>query len=191
MGRVAIGWIAVGALVMAASGPCAAQDSSESDMSYGYLGASLAHAAFDGSGCVGGASCGTSANAMRIFAGAWNDRSYGLEMSYVNFGKVARNGGDTRAQGFSASFLAGLPAGDRAIFFAKVGALFSFSSVHATTPGAATGNDRGPGFSLGAGAQLDLNRQWALRADWDLYRVAFAGRTESVKAWSIGAAFKF
>lgn len=191
MKRVAIGIVAAVGLVAGASRPGLAQVPEAGDTSYGYLGASVMRSTFDLGGCAAGYPCGESDTGLKLFAGAWNDRTYGLETSYVNFGKVTRNGGESKAQGVNASFLAGLPLGDRAILFAKVGATFSFTSVRAAAPGVATGNDRGLGFSLGAGAQLDLDRQWALRADWDLYRMGFAGRSESVKVWSIGGVVKF
>jgi hypothetical protein len=39
--------------------------------------------------------------------------------------------------------------------------------------------------------QFDLNRNWALVADWDHYRLDYVDRNDDIQLWSAGVVYKF
>lgn len=158
----------------------------------GYLGASVGRTSFDLEACAGGFACSDSATGLRLFTGAWVGRHYGLEFGYTRFGSVSRNGGDTKAQALTATFLLGAPLHDTFTVYGKAGTAYAFTKVDASpASGARTGSDRGLGWSVGAGAQMDFHPNLALRLDWDLYRIGFAGQSRNVSFLSAGLLYKF
>jgi OmpA-OmpF porin, OOP family len=157
--------------------------------SYGYVGLNGGVTDFDTT-CVPGFECDKSNVGFKAYAGGQLWRFIGLELGYVNVGKVEVGGGSGKAQGANLSLLANLPIGPINAF-AKVGTTYGFTKTTTGVAGAPSGRDRGFGMSYGAGVGYDLARNWQVRAEWDRYRFDFKGNDNDVDMFSLGAVYKF
>lgn len=126
-----------------------------------------------------------------VTGGAWSN-VVGLEVGYVNFGKADRNGGESKAHGANLSVVGNLPIGDMFNLFAKVGTTYAWTDVSASPLAAVpTGDDSGFGLSYGAGAALDLTRNWSVLAEWENHRIKFVGGRDDVSMLSLGVKYRF
>jgi outer membrane autotransporter protein len=115
----------------------------------------------------------------------------GAELSYVDLGRLDRNGGDVRAKGVNLGLVGRLPLSDQFNVFGKIGVVYGWTRTGSPLAGVATGNKSDMNVSYGLGAQYDINRQWALRGDWDAYRLEFSGGRDTVSLFSVGGVYKF
>jgi OOP family OmpA-OmpF porin len=184
-------WIVCAALTTVLVPEVWAQQPGEDWTPRGYLGGSVGRAKYSLGDCATGFPCADSDSGFRVFTGAWLGQSVGLEASYVNLGELARNGGTVKAHGFNASVLLGLPVHQRVTLFGKVGMTFGWTDVAPIAPGVRGGSDHGLRWGFGAGAQFDLGPAWAIRVDWDRYRLDFIESIKSVSFLSVGAAYRF
>lgn len=195
---------AAGALALAAALPSFAQDYGRWDdadgasrprsfipyTSYGYVGANVGQSDYELGGCAPGTSCEGQDTGFKIYTGGQINRIFGVELSYVDLGTVGRNNGDTWARGVNIGALANLPIGPVNVF-GKVGGIFAWTNSSSPVAGAPNGKERDFNISYGAGLQYDFNRSWAVRADWDVYRVQFVDGRDHVSLYSIGAVYKY
>ncbi len=159
--------------------------------SYGYVGINGGISDFGLPGCRAGASCDETDIGFKVYAGGQFSRIFGVELSYVDLGRLDRNGGDVRAKGVNLGLVANLPLTEQLNVFGKIGAVYGWTRTGSPLPGVATGNKSDMNLSYGAGAQFDINRNWAIRGDWDAYRMEFAGGRDTVSLLSIGGVYKF
>lgn len=159
-------------------------------LSYGYVGLSLGQSTYD-LNCAPGFSCDDNDFAGKLYTGGKFNRMFGVELAYVNLGKAEANGGSTEAQLANLSLVGNVPVGERFNVYGKVGAFYGWTDVDTTAPGVATGEENDFGWSYGLGVQYDINRAWAVTADWDHYRVDFTDRADDVQLWSVGVLYKF
>ena len=156
--------------------------------SYGYVGGAIGRSDYDLGSCA--FSCDDTATGLKLFTGGQFSRVFGVELSYVNLGEADRNGGDVRGQGLNLSLLAHLPITDQFKVFGKVGTIYSYTRTRAAS-GFPSGHDDGFGWSYGAGLQYDINRNWAVRGDWDRYRLEYVDRNDPADFYSVGVVYKF
>jgi hypothetical protein len=174
--------------------PVVAQDMTRSMIPltpHGYVGVSAGTSNFGLPGCVAGASCDETDIGFKVYAGGQVSKFFGVELSYVDLGRVDRNGGDVRARGVNLGLIGSLPLADQFNVFGKVGAVYGWTRTGSPLVGVATGNKSDMNLSYGVGAQYDIDRQWALRADWDAYRMEFASGRDTVSLISVGGVYKF
>jgi OmpA-OmpF porin, OOP family len=139
--------------------------------------------------CPSGASCDDNANAFKAFAGGRFNNIFGGEISYLRTADFERSLGNLNTQILNFGLLAGVPFGPNrnSSIFGKLGALWGH-----TEAGSASQN--GWGGSYGLGATIGITRDWAVRMDWDRYRIklpAGGGDRENVDALMIGAQYTF
>jgi opacity protein-like surface antigen len=76
--------------------------------------------------------------------------------------------------------------------YGKAGGVYGWTRTrNAAGSGAIEGNDNGLNWSYGAGIQLDVNRSWAVKADWDHYRFDYVDRTDDAQLYSLNLVYKF
>jgi OmpA-OmpF porin, OOP family len=110
----------------------------------------------------------------------------------MNFGKFKAAGGEADGWGADAAIVAGIPIGSNTSIFGKLGVVYARTEVTAVPgTGIGVGKESGFGGRWGVGAQLGLTPQWALRADFDRYRVPFPGDHEDVEALTLGVQYTF
>lgn len=159
--------------------------------SYGYVGANIGRSDFKSDSCEFGFKCDDSDVGGKIFTGGKFNNFLGAELGYVNLGSFDRNGGDKKAQGVDFHLLGNVPLGQVANLYVKAGGIYAWTKTTATAPFADTGSEREFNWTYGAGVQFDVNPQWAVRADWDQYRLKFADGRDNVALYSVGALYKF
>jgi hypothetical protein len=193
--------VAIAALGFAASGIATAQTATSSTTTdswrlpyqsgfWGHAGASIGRSELK-LNCPAGASCDTKDTAFRVYAGGKFNNAFGLELGVVNYGKFARGGGDTEGWGLDIPVLLGFPIGANSSVFAKAGINFSRMEVGGNPALVRTGKESGWGPRFGLGAQIGLTPQWAIRGDWDTYRVTFPGEKDRVDTLTVGAQYSF
>lgn len=159
--------------------------------SYGYVGASAGMTKFGLPGCVPGTSCDDADIGFKVYAGGQFSRIFGVEVGYVDLGRLDRNGGDVRARGVNLGLVANWPVTEQVNVFGKIGAIYAWTRTGSPVPGVATGNRSDMNLSYGLGAQYDIDRHWAVRGDMDVYRVEFATGRDNVTLFSLGGVYKF
>ena len=158
--------------------------------SNGYVGISGGKVTYN-LNCVPGFSCDDTGTGFKLFTGGklWN--VIGLELSYLEFGKVDNAGGSTRARGIDLSLLGNLPLGEHFSLFGKVGSTYAQTRTSASAPGAASGKERGFGLSYGGGLNYDFTSNWGVRAEWERHRLDFVGSNKDVDFISVGVNYRF
>jgi OOP family OmpA-OmpF porin len=157
---------------------------------WGHAGVSFGQSKLDIS-CPAGFACDDKDQFLKAYAGGRFSNIFGLELGVMNFGKFQSGGGEMDGWGADASLVAGVPLGENSAIFAKAGVIYARTEVSATAPGVITGKERGFGGRWGVGAQLGLSKEWALRADFDRYRLALPGSHEDLEALTLGVQYTF
>src|SRR5262249_49553548 len=120
------------------------------------------------------------------------NNAFGLELGLMDFGRFDRAGGETKAYGLDIPLILGFPIGANSSVFLKAGVHYSKTEVSAATPASIqTGTESGWGPRAGVGATFGLTPQWAVRADWDRYRVEFPGTKDDIDTLTVGAQYTF
>lgn len=131
-------------------------------------------------------------NAYSIYAGSYFNPNFGLELGYVDFGKISRGGGNTRAEGVNLSLVGKLPVSQAFSLTGRVGGTYSRSSVSsAFGSGVASGKESGFGVSYGLGAEYAFNNNWAAVVQYDEHDVKFVSSKENVNTVSVGLKYRF
>ena len=157
---------------------------------WGHAGVSFGQSKLDAN-CPAGFSCDDKDQFLKAYAGGRFNNIFGLELGVMNFGKFQGGGGETDGWGADASLIAGIPIGANSAVFGKLGVVYARTEVSGTAPGLDTGKERGFGGRWGVGAQLGLTPQWALRADFDRYRLPLPGSHEDLEALTLGVQYTF
>ena len=158
---------------------------------WGHAGISFGQSKFDLT-CPSGFSCDDKDQFFKLYAGGRFNNAIGLEVGAMNFGKFAAGGGEFDGWGADAAIVAGIPIGANSSVFAKLGVVYARTEVSADpASGIVTGKERGFGGRWGLGAQVGLTKEWALRADFDRYRVPLPGDHEDVEALTLGVQYTF
>jgi OOP family OmpA-OmpF porin len=185
--------VAVGAALPGAS---SAQQDTGWSMPYergfwGHAGLSLGQSELD-INCPAGSPCDDTEQAFRAFAGGRFSNVFGGEIAYIKFGDFTRGGGETDVEGVDLALMAGIPFANNWSVFGKLGGIYTQVDVTGTAPGLATGGENGWGPRAGVGLQMGLTRNWAIRADYDRYRIKVPGNgRENVDTFLIGAQYTF
>lgn len=161
---------------------------------WGHAGASIGQSKLD-DGCFRNFVCDDKDQAFRVYGGGRFNNALGLEVGLLNMGKFDRGGGRTDGWGMDLALVAGVPIGANSAIFGKIGAIYARTEVDgsaaARAQGFQTGKERGWGGRYGIGGQIGLTPQWALRADWDRYRMPLVGGKEDVDTLMLGVQYTF
>jgi hypothetical protein len=155
---------------------------------WGYAGATIGRSSLES--CPGIA-CDRRDTAYRLFGGGRFNDIVGLEAGYLNLGRFQGGGGAIESHGIDLALTAGIPIMTNSSLFAKLGGAYMRSEVTAPGGGIAGGKDSGWGPRFGLGAQVGLGGNWALRADWDRYKIDLPGSDRRVDTFTVGAQYRF
>ena len=128
--------------------------------------------------------------AFKVFGGL-RAKNFGIEGAYHNLGdfKASSIFGDVKVavKGFEVSGVAFLPLNETVELFGKVG-IFSYDYKGSISSFALSTSDSGTELTYGAGAQFNVVKDFAIRAEYQ----KFTKITDSdVSTISIGAAYNF
>lgn len=159
----------------------------------GYLGLSLGRSRYSVD-CAGTAFvCDKSDQAVKVTAGAMSGNFWGVELGYLDLGRIARAGGTTKAQGLNLSLVGKAPIGWQFSVFGKVGATYGRTETSTRAgSGIAGGTERGMGLSYGAGVSYDFTPRLSATLEWDSndFRFASGGR-DPVRSTSLGLQYRY
>lgn len=155
------------------------------------LGVSRSHYGVD---CGGVAFvCDTSDQSVKVTASAMSGNFWGVELGYLDLGRIARAGGTTKAQGLNLSLVGKAPVGWQFSVFGKVGATYGRTETSTLAgSGIAAGTERGMGLSYGAGVSYDFTPRLSATLEWDSndFRFASGGR-DPVRSTSLGLQYRY
>lgn len=158
---------------------------------WGHAGVSFGQSRLD-IPCPGGFGCDDQDQFLKAYAGGRFNNAVGLEVGVMNFGKFSAGGGEIDGWGADAALVAGFPIGANSSVFGKLGVVYARMEVAGPGfPAGVAGKERGFGLRYGLGAQVGLTKEWALRADWDRYRVPLPGDHEDLDALTLGVQYTF
>jgi hypothetical protein len=137
--------------------------------------------------------CDDKDQAFRLYAGGRFNNAVGLEAGLINPGRFDRGGGRTDGWGLDVTLVAGVPIGANSAVFGKLGAVYARTEVEGSPAavGLDRGKERGFGPRYGIGAQVGLTPQWAIRGDWDRWRMPFPGGKEDIDTLMLGVQYTF
>ncbi len=156
--------------------------------SHGYVGINLGQPRFDHDTCAPAFNCSDSNLGGEIYTGGMFNRNIGLELGYVDVGKLDRNGGDVSARGVNFSLVGNVPAGPVNVF-GKVGSTYGWTETRALV--GARGDERGWGMSYGAGVGFDVTQNSQLLVEWDRTRFKAAYGDQDVDLTTVGLKHRF
>lgn len=121
------------------------------------------------------------------------NQNLGVELGYTNFGKVARGGGTTKAEGINLSLIGRMPINPMFNLLGKVGTTYGHTEVSANPlSGMATGSESGFDWSYGVGAEMVISPQWSGVLQYDEHFMKFAGgASDRVSTTTVGLRMRF
>jgi opacity protein-like surface antigen len=159
----------------------------------GYVGLSLGRSRYSIACGATSFSCDNTDNSVQISVGSMLGNFWGVELAYIDMGRVGRGGGTTRAQGLNLSVLGKVPVWQSLGVFGKLGTTYGRTETSAAFgSGLATGRERGFGLSYGAGVSYDFTPQLSATLGWDSHDFRFAGGgRDPVRSTSLGLQYKY
>lgn len=183
---------------LAASPVAQAQDSSTSRSflpakGRGYVGLSLGPSRYSAPCGVTSFNCDSTDNSVQISAGSMVGNFWGVELGYIDMGRISRGGGTTRAQGLNLSLVGKAPVWQALGVFGKFGATYGRTETSALLgSGINNGSERGFGLSYGAGVSYDFTPRLSATLAWDSHDFRFAGSgRDPVRSTSLGLQYKY
>jgi len=158
-----------------------------------YLGLSLGQSDYRTSCASTLLPCDDKDTSVSLYAGSMLGNFWGVELGYINMGRVDRAGGSTKAQGLNLSLVGSAPLGRSFGVFGKLGTTYGFTDVSAAAGSGVTGgSDNGFGLSYGAGVSYDFTPQLSATLGWDSHDFRFAGTgRDAVRSTSLGLRYRY
>ena len=187
------------ALAQAPAGGTAPPTDSSSSRSFlpaqgrGYIGLSLGRSRYSAPCGATSFSCDSTDHSVQISAGNMYGNFWGVELGYLDMGRIARAGGTTRAQGINLSLVGKGPVWQSLNVFGKLGTTYGRTETSAAPgSGIATGSERGFGLSYGAGVSYDFTPRLSATLGWESHDFRFAGGgRDPVRSTSLGLQYKY
>jgi hypothetical protein len=162
-------------------------------LSSGYLGLNLGRSRYDANCGNGTFGCDRTDNLVHLYSGSMFSDYFGAEIGYVDFGEMARGGGDTRAQGLNFSLVGRAPVASAVSLFGKLGTTYGRTRTSAVAgSGVTAGNESGWGLSYGVGVSYDFTPRMSAVLSLDSHDLKFAGSgRDAIRTTSIGLQYRF
>jgi OOP family OmpA-OmpF porin len=158
-----------------------------------YIGLSLGRSRYSAPCGPAAFSCDSTDNSVQISAGSMVGNFWGVELAYLDMGRIGRGGGTTRAQGLNLSLVGRAPVWQALGVFGKLGTTYGRTETSAAVGSSlATGSERGFGLSYGAGVSYDFTPRLSATLAWDSHDFHFAGSgRDPVRSTSLGLQYKY
>ncbi len=134
--------------------------------------------------------CDTAAPAAQIQGSAMVGRFWGVELGYLESGKITALEG--RTQGLNLSLIGKAPLGQSLGVFGKLGTTYGRTDASVLGAGPAPVSEPGFGLSYGAGVSFAFTPRLSATLEWDSndYRSPGTGR-EPVRSTSLGLRYRY
>jgi OOP family OmpA-OmpF porin len=159
-----------------------------------YLGLNLSRSRYNVSCGTTALLCDDSDRVPQFYAGSMIGNFWGVELGYLDMGRIARAGTETRAQGLNLSLVGKAQVARSFGVFGKVGTTYGRSDTSAmgASSSIATGAEYGFGLSYGAGVSVDFTPRLSARLEWDSNDFRFAGGgRDPVRSTSLGLQYRY
>jgi len=134
--------------------------------------------------------CETGAAPTELQASASVGRFWGVELGYVESGRVAAREG--RTQGLNLSLVGKAPLGQSLGVFGKLGTTYGRSDAAVLGAGPAPVAEPGFGLSYGAGVSFAFTPRLSATLEWDRNDFRFPGSgREPVRSTSLGLQYRY
>lgn len=160
--------------------------------SNGYIGINLGKSDWEAPCGTGGFACDDSGNAVNIYSGGMFNPYFGAEIGYVNFGRMDRGGGRTKAHGINLSLVGRIPLG-AVNLYGKLGNLYGRTDSD-VSPGSGLTAGKASGWegSYGVGVGFDITPQSSIVLEWNRYNLNFVGTgRRDIDTTSLGYVHRF
>jgi OOP family OmpA-OmpF porin len=143
--------------------------------------------------------CGLRDTAFHVYAGGLGGSvggmpgMLGVELGYLDMGRISRGGGDTRARGVNLSLVARAPVAGGFGIMGKVGTTYGWTrTTTALGSSVVAGKDDGFGLSYGIGATYDFTQNLSGVLAWDSHDFRFAGGDrDPIRVTSLGLMYRY
>jgi OOP family OmpA-OmpF porin len=136
--------------------------------------------------------CNDQDRATEVFAGTMIGGFWGAEMSFMNTGRMLRDGTEGRAQGLNLSLVGRTRLGSSLGVYGKLGTVYSRSETSFIGGSAVPlSGDQGFGLSFGAGVSYDFTPRLSARLEWDSHDLRFNGARDPVRSTSLGLQYRY
>ena len=159
--------------------------------SHGYLGLSLGQSRYNLSCPTSSLTCDNTDTGVRAYGGAMLGNHWGVELGYIDLGRIAREGGTTKAQGLNLSLVGKAPLASSVGIFGRLGTTYGRTETSASSAAIATGTEKGFGLSYGAGLSYDFTPRLSATLEWDSNDFRFSGGREPVRSTSLGLQYRY
>ena len=179
--------------VSAAAGAGALAQSNLPGASMGYVGLNAGQSNFRLDSGTGLFSADTLSTAYSLYTGGYFSNNFGVEVGYIDFGRVNRGGGSTKADGFNLSLIGKLPTGGSFNLLGRIGTIYGRSEVSSSTgSGIVAGTENVWDWSYGVGAEYLFNPNWSGVLQYDEHYLKFPGTgRDRITNTSLGARYRF
>lgn len=159
----------------------------------GYVGLSLGGSRYSAPCGAASFSCDSTDTSVQISTGTMVGNFWGVELGYIDMGRMDRGGGTTKARGLNLSLMGKAPVWQSVGVFGKIGTTYGRTDTSAVTgSGVSTGRDRGFGLAYGAGVSYDFTPRLSATLGWDSHDFHFAGSgRDQVRSTSLGLQYKY
>ena len=181
------------AALTAAAGAHAQSNYSLYSPGAGYVGLNLGSSSYSLGNGFGPFASDDRDTVYNLYTGTFFTPNFGFELGYTNFGKIARAGGNTKAEGINLSLVGRAPITQSFNLFGKLGTTYGRTDVSAVPgTGIASGKENGFGVSYGIGAEYSFNPQVSAVLQYDEHKLTFAGDgRDRVNAPTVGLRYRF
>jgi len=158
-----------------------------------YLGLNLGRSRYNVSCGTTALLCDDSDRPAELYAGTMVGNFWGVELGYLNMGRIARESAETRAQGLNLSLVGKAQVARSLRVFGKVGSTYGRSETAALAASSiAAGSEQGFGLSYGAGVSYDFTPRLSatLELDSNDFRFSGVGR-DPVRSTSLGLQYRY
>ena len=190
---VAVLTLAVGAQAQTSSASSSGSGYSMYSLNSSYIGLNAGRSNFRLNGGLGGFPNNSRNNAYSLYGGGYFSNNLGVELGYSDFGRVARAGGTTSAEGFNLSMIGKLPLSPAFNLLGRVGTTYGRTEVSSVAAsGIPAGRETGFGLSYGLGAEYAFSSTWSAVLQYDEYNLKYvnSGRNR-LNTTSIGLRYRF
>jgi OOP family OmpA-OmpF porin len=159
---------------------------------HSYLGLSLGRSTYNLACPTTSLTCDDRDTAVRLYGGAIKGNYWGVELGYLDLGRIAREGGMTRAQGLNLSLVGKAPLVSSLGVFGRLGTIYGRTETSTSGAAIAAGTEQGFGLSYGVGLSYDFTSRLSATLAWDSNDFRFAGGgREPVRSTNLGLQYRY
>jgi len=125
----------------------------------------------------------------KLFGGYALTPNLSIEGGWVGLGKFKGPNGNLKADGYFVDGVGTLPLGNN---FSAIGRIGVFNGkLDASSSNGLYGSDRSTSVKVGAGLEYAIDRNLAVRGEWERYRFDALGAKPNVDLYSVGVRYSF